>query len=56
MWQYWRDKKGLEKALKDYYPLFAQRPDIVAAQVQMKSAEAYINQEMTKLVGEQDDY
>lgn len=56
MWRHWRDKKGLVEALEDYYPdILASRPDLQMALVQMRSAEALINQEMEKL-GEGDEH
>jgi hypothetical protein len=55
-WKYWRDKKGVEIALEEYYPnLLKQEPMLMAALVQMKSAEALINQIMNKKVEAEDD-
>lgn len=48
MWDYWRDKKGFEEALTDYYPrTLAENPQLQAALAQLRNAELAIDAIMT---------
>ena len=56
MWRYWRDDKGLETALTEYYPAtLARNPQIAAAWVQLRNAELAINTIMNRLCDEAED-
>lgn len=57
MWSYWRDKKGIEEALEDYYPdTLQENPQLQMALFQIRSAEAFIDQFMMKREEEHDPY
>jgi hypothetical protein len=54
MWEYWRDKKGIEAALTDYFPrTLAIQPKLQAALTQLQSAEVLIDKIMADLTPEQ---
>lgn len=56
MWPYWRDKKGVDTALEQYYPNELQsNPLLMAAYTQYKSAEALMLQIMNGKAGEAED-
>ena len=50
MWSYWRDKKGVENALEDYYPaLLGKNLELRTALSLIKTGKAAIEQIMTNL-------
>ncbi len=56
MWEYWRDKKGLVDALKDYYPnTLADSLPLQTALAQIEMAERSINSYMLELKNDEDD-
>lgn len=55
-WKYWRDKKGIEEALENYYPeTLKNDPMLMAALVQIRSGELLINQIMEKKAEAEND-
>lgn len=55
MWTYWRDKKGMEEALTEYYPnLLRTNPLLTTALQIIKGQEALIN-ETLKSINYEDD-
>ncbi len=56
MWTYWRDKYGIEIALKEYYPdILKSDPVLSFATAQLKTAELAINARMEELRVESDE-
>lgn len=54
MWPYWRDDKGLERALVDYFPkTLASNPQLKAALAQLRNAELVIDTIMTRLADDE---
>jgi hypothetical protein len=50
MWEYWRDKKGLESALIDYYPQTLNQDAIIKLALnQIAVAKLAINERMREL-------
>lgn len=44
MWRYWRDKKGYEEALSDYYPdTLTNNPQLQLALAQLQNAKVTID-------------
>lgn len=55
MFTYWRDKKGLEEALTEYYPNLSRNNPLISTALQIiKGQEALINQTMKSLNNEDD--
>jgi hypothetical protein len=53
-WTYWRDKKGFEAALDEYYPgLVKKNPLIATARMQIEIAKRAIDAEMRRLANEE---
>ena len=56
MWKYWRDKKGIERALTEYYStLLEQSFMLKQAFISIQSAELLINAVFRKLTEEEQD-
>jgi hypothetical protein len=56
MWTYWRDKYGIEIALKEYYPeILKSDPVLSFAMAQLETAELAINARMAELSKEVDN-
>lgn len=55
MWTYWRDKKGMEEALEDYYPDRLQAdPELQLAVYQIHAARALIEAKMSALTDKEE--
>ena len=55
MFTYWRDKKGLEEALTEYYPNLSRNNPLLRTALRIiKGQEALINQTMKSLNNEDD--
>lgn len=53
-WPYWRDKKGFEEALDEYYAgLVKKNPLIATARMQIEIAKRAIDAEMQRLANEE---
>lgn len=56
MWPYWRDKKGYEAALRDYYPNISSQPtNIWIAAHQLRDAKASLDRAFKKLADEAEE-
>ncbi len=56
MWEYWYERKGIERALEEYFPATLKNDQTIAsAYQQLKNAERVIKQRMQELEQENDD-
>lgn len=54
MWEYWRDKKGFDAAVDEYFAeMFAADPRLSLALAQVKNGMVAIDQRMRELAGEE---
>lgn len=56
MWEYWRDDKGYETAMDDYYgKAFKEDPVLFLARLQYKQAKFLIDSRMAELTEEEEN-
>lgn len=56
MWTYWRDKKGYERALEEYFSeTLLSNPYLANLNMQLKMVKAAIDCEMANLASEEED-